>query len=138
MSDDSQLENITKPRRGRPPLPRSSVIEAPSPKPDEPAYELYEGVPKPLTRSMELKRHYRPMGEFEIVGYNQPEIKRKGQDGKDTVIQAAEFIPGVMAPSPMPGVDVQHKVWATTIIRVPVEEARTMRQNGIADATVED
>jgi hypothetical protein len=87
---------------------------------------------------MELKRHYRPHDAFEVVGYNQPEIKRKGPDGKERLIQEAAFIPGEIAPSPMPGVEVKGKIWATTVIKVPVEEARVMRQNGIADATVED
>jgi hypothetical protein len=101
-------------------------------------YELYPNVPKPTMRAMELKRHYRPMGEFEIMGYNQPQITRKGPDGKEKVIQEAAFVPDVMAPSPMPGVDVKNKVWATTVIKVPVDEARTMRANGIADASIDD
>jgi len=142
MSDETEDKTVAKPRRGRPPLPRDPAIEAAlSPKPAEPGeegFELYASVPKPTMRSMELKRHYRPHLGYELVGYNRPEIKRKGPDGKETTIQEAAFIPDVMAPSPMPGVDVQHKVWATTVIRVPVEEARIMRQNGIADATVED
>lgn len=92
----------------------------------------------PKMRAMDLKRHYRPMGEFEVLGYNRPEIKRKAPDGREIVIQTAEFIPNEMAPSPMPGVEVKGKVWATTVIKVPVDEARTMRTNGIADATVED
>lgn len=122
-----EVENKPPVRRGRPPLN----------KPD--GYQLYASVPPPTMRAMELKRHYKPMAEgFEIVGYNQPEIKRKGPDGRQFVAQEAKFIPDVMAPSPMPGVDVKGKIWATTIIRVPVEEARHMRVNGIADATVED
>lgn len=94
--------------------------------------------PKPVLRSMELKRHYHPKGEFEVVGYNQPEIKRKGPDGREVIIQPAAFIPDEVAPSPMPGVEVKNKIWASTIIKVPVDEAKVMRANGIADAAIED
>lgn len=87
---------------------------------------------------MELKRHYRPMGVFEVVGYNREEITRKGVDGRKVVIQEAAFIPDELAPAPMPGVEVNGKIWATTIIRVPVDEAKTMRANGIADAAIDD
>lgn len=94
--------------------------------------------PAPKMRAMDLKRHYRPMGTFEIVGYNRPEIKRKQPDGREIVIQEAAFIPDEIAPSPMPGVEVGGKIWATTVIKVPVDEAKTMRTNGIADAAIED
>jgi hypothetical protein len=94
--------------------------------------------PAPKMRAMELKRHYRPMGEFELVGYNQPEIKRKRPDGHEEVIQKAAFLPNEMAPSPMSGVEVKGKIWASTIIKVPVDEARVMKANGIADAAIED
>lgn len=147
MTDDAPLENITKApsvRRGRPPLNRPAPI-MPPPNPtsaedsEEPGYQLYASVPKPTMRAMELKRHYKPMSDdYQIVGYNQPEITRKGPDGRPFIVQEAAFIPGVMAPSPMPGVDVKGKIWATTVIRVPVEEARHIRVNGIGDATVED
>lgn len=149
MTDDAPLENITKAppiRRGRPPLPKpelaipaATVGEPASTYDKDDGFELYASVPKPTMRAMELKRHYKPMSDdFEIVGYNQPEIKRKGPDGRPFIAQEAAFIPDVMAPSPMPGVDVRGKIWATTIIRVSVEEARRIRANGIGDAAIED
>jgi hypothetical protein len=97
-----------------------------------------DAPPPPKLRAMELKRHYRPTGTFELVGYNRPEIKRKAPDGREIVIQDAAFIPDEMAPSPMPGVEVKGKIWATTVIKVPADEARTMRANGIADVALED
>lgn len=157
MTDDAPLENITKAppiRRGRPPLHKPDPIVGGKPldsalgedqkfgsfTPDKgEGFELYASVPKPTMRAMELKRHYKPTSDdFEIVGYNQPEIKRKGPDGRPFIVQEAAFIPDVMAPSPMPGVDVKGKIWATTIIRVSVEEARRIRANGIGDAAIED
>ncbi len=153
--DEVELENISKPRRGRPPLPRPVTGQqsapavpssaAPTVSTDEDieegakdAFSLYASVPEVKMRAMQLNRHYRPMGDYEIVGYMQPEITRKGPDGKETILQEAAFIPDVMAPSPMPGVANANKVWATTIIRVPVEEAKRMRANNIAERTVED
>jgi hypothetical protein len=38
----------------------------------------------------------------------------------------------------MPGVEVKGKIWATTVIKVPLDEAKIMRANGIADAAIED
>ena len=105
--------------------------------PAEP-FELYPEEPGVKLRAMDLKRHYRPQGRFEVVGYHQQEIKRKDPAGREIIIQKAEFIPDQMAPSPMPGVEVPGKIWATTVIRVPAEEAKAMRDAGIAERSLED
>lgn len=148
MSDEVELEEVTKPRRGRPPIASPATgAEQPVPFPPPPAepavspedgYELYASVPPAKMRVMELKRHYRPVGPYEVVGYWQPEIKRKGTDGKETIIQAKEFVANQPAPSPMPGVANANKVWAGTVIRLGVDEAKTMRANDIADVSLED
>ncbi len=146
MPDEVELEQVTKPRRGRPPLQRPADASSPSPvepippladQPEE-GFSLYAAVPAVKLRTMELKRNYRPVGDFEVVGYWQQEIKKKGPDGKEFIAQPRVFIEGEKAPSPMPGVEIPHKLWAGTVIKIDVAEAKTMRANGIADVSLED
>lgn len=88
--------------------------------------------------AMKLDRHYRPMGQYEVVGYLKKEVVKKMPSGEMKVVEPEEFIAGEMAPPPFPGVINDHKVWAQTTIRVPEAEAKTMRQNRIAERAFED
>ena len=87
---------------------------------------------KPRLVSMKLDRHYVPKGEFEIVGYHKPEVKKKTSTGDWKVVEPAEFVEGEACPPPNPGVGYPNKIWATTVIRVPEDEARNMQRLGIA------
>lgn len=139
MSMDTLTEEVTIPAPETPKQKRAyNKLMKAAGKNEPEAFELYPEVPRDKLRAMDLKRHYRPRGQFEIVGYHQPEIKRKNPAGQEIVIQKAEFIPDKMAPSPMPGVDVAGKIWASTVIRVPAEEAKAMRDAGIAERSLED
>jgi hypothetical protein len=165
MSDDTILENVTKRGPGRPskadrdamdiaaararaaaqpknalaPESDRDAIQASVSVSAEPeAFELYGAMPAGKLKAMELKRHYRPQGAFEIVGHTRPEVKKKNTAGVMEVVSPAKFIDGEMNPPPVPGVVHTHKIWAGTVIRVPVDEAKAMRVAGIAEASLED
>jgi hypothetical protein len=136
------------PRPALSPEPQRDVVAAASSPMAEPlvpfeptaagTFELYPAPPVGKLKAMELKRNYRPVGAFEIVGHTQPEIKRKNAIGVMEVVQKQSFVPGEMAPPPVPGVTFTHKIWAGTVIRVPIDEAKTMRANSIAEPSLED
>ncbi|TGR84619.1 hypothetical protein EN866_32960 [Mesorhizobium sp. M2D.F.Ca.ET.223.01.1.1] len=88
--------------------------------------------------AMKLDRHYRPAGDYEVVGYLKKEVVKKFPDGQTKVIEPEEFIAGQMAPPPFPGVINENKVWASTTIRVPEAEAKIMRLNKIAERAFDD
>ena len=87
---------------------------------------------------MELKRHYRPMGKHEIVGHLRPAKKVKNAGGEEIEVHPAEFIKGEMYPSVYGGVGFKDKIWAGTTIRVPADEAKVMRDKGIAERGFHD
>lgn len=82
---------------------------------------------------VKLLKNYRPAGAYELVGYHQPEITQKDSAGKVTVVQKAEFIEGQIAPPPYPGVGFDTKVWAETVIKLPVDEAKAVVAKKIAE-----
>ena len=88
--------------------------------------------------AMKLERHYHPRGDYEIVGYMKPEVKKKQPKGEFKVIEPEEFISGEQAPAPFPGVVSTGKVWASTTIKVPEDEAKAMKRLGIAERDFED
>lgn len=102
------------------------------------AFELYGKPPVGKLQAMELKRNYRPIGVYELVGYLRPEVKKKNAAGVLEVVVPKQFIDGEMAPPPVPGVVHANKIWAGTVIRVPADEAKVMRNAGIAEASLED
>lgn len=81
---------------------------------------------------MKLERHYRPLGDYEVVGYMKPEVTRKMPNGELKVVEKEEFVPGEQAPAPFPGVVSTGKVWARTTIKLPEAEAKHIRKLGIA------
>lgn len=90
----------------------------------------------PKLVKMQLTRNYVPRGPFTIVGYDRPEIKAKDAAGREHIVQTAAFIDGEMAPPIHPGVGFVGKVWASTVIEVPEDEARDMRRLKIAEAVI--
>lgn len=118
-----------------------TIPEAP-PTPDAPPVKM---VP------IRLHRHYRPRDGFEVVGWHRPEKSIKRPDGQMMVVEKAEFVTEVdedegsetygkikPAPSPLPGAGTGGKIWASTVIRVPVAEAKTMQKAGIGAVEIED
>lgn len=106
---------------------------------------------KPKTVPVKLKRNYRPRGEYEVVGFEKEEIVGKNAAGQTIVIEKGGFIkededdeanPNFgkrrPAPPPLQGVGSGQKVWAGTVIKVPVDEAKTMRKAGIAEIEIDD
>lgn len=89
-------------------------------------------------RAMKLLRNYCPADKYEIVGWHRPERKTKDSAGRETVVQTAAFIEGEMAPPPAPGVGYKNKLWAGTVVRVPLDEAKRTQVLGIAERDLED
>lgn len=85
---------------------------------------------------MQLVRNYVPRGPFTVIGYDRPEIKAKDAAGREHIVQTAAFIDGEMCPPLHPGVGFVGKVWASTVIEVPEDEARDMRRLKIAEAVI--
>lgn len=92
-------------------------------------------TPQPSEKMFPVKllKNYRPAGVFEVVGYHQPEIKQKDSAGRVVIVQRAEFIEGAIAPPPFPGVGFETKIWAETVIKLPVDEAKTVVAKKIAE-----
>lgn len=79
-----------------------------------------------------LLKNYRPAGEYEVVGYQRPEIKQKDSAGRVSVVQESAFMEGEMSPPPYPGVGFETKIWAETVIKLPMEEAKRLVSKNLA------
>lgn len=88
------------------------------------------------TVKMELKRHYVPRKLVSIVGYERPARFVKNAAGETKEVEPAKFIEGEMFPPIFAGVGYDNKIWAKTVIEVPEDEAKVMRQKGIAEAYI--
>lgn len=106
---------------------------------------------KPKMVPIKLSRHYRPKGDYEVMGYDQPEKKVRRPDGVMMVVQQAEFVAELEddessqnfgkirpAPAPLPGTGTGGKIWAGTTLRLPVEEAKYVRRHGIGVPEIDD
>jgi len=80
-----------------------------------------------------LNKNYAPRGEFEIVGYFKPEVKKKAADGKWFVVEQGGFVKGEMKPAQSPGVGFNGKIWAGTHIMLPIDEAKFVVGQKIAE-----
>jgi hypothetical protein len=81
---------------------------------------------------VKLLKNYRPAGKHEVVGYHRPEKTQKDTTGKMVIVQEAAFIEGEMAPPPYPGVGFLTKVWADTVLKLPMEEAKRLVSKNLA------
>ena len=88
--------------------------------------------------AMKLDRHYRPHGEYEVVGYLKKAVTKKFPDGQIKVVEPEEFIPGEKCPPPFPGVINESKIWAGTTIKLPEVEAKHIARLGIASRDFDD
>lgn len=111
------------------------------------------GAPKPTMRSMKLLKNYQPAEiidptdplkkrmlppTYEIVGWHRPEKKAKDSHGVETIVQTAEFINGEAAPPPYPGVGFPNKLWAGTVVKLPLEEAKRLQSLRLAERDIDD
>lgn len=71
-----------------------------------------------------LLKNYMPIGEHEIVGHHRPAVVQKNAAGQMVVIEPAAFVEGVMTEPEFAGAGCKGKVWANTVIRLPIEEAK--------------
>ena len=107
----------------------------------QPTAAVEAAIPAPESvkmLAMKLERHYRPTGDYEVVGYMKPEVKKKQPNGDFKVVEPEEFIAGMQAPAPFPGVVSTGKVWASTTIKLPEAEAKNIMRLGIAARDFED
>jgi hypothetical protein len=89
--------------------------------------------------AMKLLRHYRPAkANFEIVGYTKAAVSKKMPNGEMKVVEPEEYITGEQCPPPFAGVVSTGKIWASTTIKVPEDEGKTMKRLGIAERDFED
>ena len=86
---------------------------------------------------VKLVRNYRPMGTYEVVGWDKPAIEVKDPAGILRTIEEAKFVEGEAAPPPYSGVGSGERVWSGTTIRVPAEEAKAMKKAGIGEIEVD-
>lgn len=93
-------------------------------------------APTTKTVKMELKRHYVPHKLISIVGYERPARFTKNAAGEMKEVEPAAFIEGEVFPPIFAGVGYENKIWAKTVIEVPEDEAKVMRQKGIAEAYI--
>jgi hypothetical protein len=80
-----------------------------------------------------LNKHYVPRGDYQILGYQQPEVTRKDAAGKMIVVEPAKFIEGEMTPPVHPGTGFPNKIWAGTHIKLPIDEAKALVARKVAD-----
>lgn len=80
-----------------------------------------------------LNKNYAPKGDYEIIGYWKPEVKKKAAAGGWIIEEPEKFIKGEMKPHPNPGVGFPNKIWAGTHIKLPVDEAKNLVAKKIAD-----
>lgn len=122
--------------------------------PAPPAFNLdtngADAPPPPKMIAVELKRNYRPMSDlYEIVGYNQTEIKVKSAAGIPVVVRPAAFIsepdqvtgkmkgmpPAAAGSGPEAGLN---KILAGTVVRLPKDEAKRVVELEIGTRSLED
>ena len=100
--------------------------------------EVYGDLAPVKMVAMKLERHYRPAGAHEVVGYTKPAVTKKMPNGEMKIVEPEEYIVGEQCPPPFAGVISTGKIWASTTIKVPEDEAKTMKRLGIAERDFDD
>lgn len=104
-----------------------------------PAPPAVEALPQKMIPVL-LERHYRPLTEqFEIVGHWKPAVQVKNAAGKLVEIEPRTFVKGEKMPPPLAGVGaVSPKLWAGCVVKLPVEEAKRAKREGIGTIEIDD
>lgn len=104
--------------------PKDEIMSSETAAPVQPSEKLFP---------VKLLKNYRPASEkFEIVGYHRPERKEKDTAGRMITIEEAAFIEGESAPPPFPGVGFDTKIWAETVVKLPMDEAKRLVSKNLA------
>jgi hypothetical protein len=100
---------------------------------------------KPKLTPVRLLRNYRPMGQFEVVGYHKEAVIRKRSDGKMVTIEEGGFFKetdddGDIMPAPpsMVGTGFADKLNVGTVVRLPRDEAKRARDEKIGEYELDD
>lgn len=95
---------------------------------------------KPKMVPVLLDRNYSPMtDQYEIVGHWKPAVQVKNAAGKLVEIEPRTFVKDIPMPSPLAGVgSVSRKLWAGCVVRLPVDEAKRARKEGIGSIEIDD
>lgn len=80
-----------------------------------------------------LLKNYVPTGEYVVVGYHKPALVQKAASGQMVVVEPAAFMHGAVKEPPYPGAGSAGKIWADTVIRLPLEEAKRVIGMKIAE-----
>lgn len=81
-----------------------------------------------------LLKNYAPRTKnFEILGHTKPARMTKGAAGEWLEVEPKRWIADEQNPPPVPGVEVPGKIWAGTIIRLPVDEAKGVIEKKIGE-----
>lgn len=99
---------------------------------DEPMTTETAEKPSEKLFPVKLLKNYRPAGTYEVVGYHRPERAAKDAAGRVVILEEAGFIEGEMAPPPFPGVGFDNKIWADTVLKLPIEEAKRLVGKNLA------
>jgi hypothetical protein len=139
--------------------PAAVVMAAPIPAPEpEPAPEPVKMVPvkllrndrpwacddetttskHPLTGAPVVTVRSKPFPPENIVGYTRPAKLRKNSAGQMVEVESALFVKGEQMPAKTPGTGFANKIWAGTVIRLPIEEAKAVRKAGIGEYELDD
>ena len=103
-----------------------------------PATQAAIDANKPRMVTVKLLRNYRPIGEYEVVGYEREAILKKNAAGMMETVQEAAFIDDELPPPAQSGTGFPDKLWAGAVIRLPVDEAKSTRKAGIAEYELND
>lgn len=107
--------------------------------------------PAPRMVTVKLLKNYRPAElpdpankgkflppNFEIVGYTREAILKKNAAGMMETVRPEEFIEGELPPAAQVGTGFPTKLWAGAVVKLPADEAKSMRKAGIAEYEVID
>lgn len=118
-------------------IPNKKLIEPAVSELSSPVIET-EIKPEEWLATVKLLRHYRPVSRFEIIGHHTKAVMRKNAAGELYEAEPSVFVSGQKAPPPFPGVGFDSKIWAGTLIRLPMDEAKQICRSGIAEREFED
>lgn len=72
--------------------------------------------------AVRLLKHHRPAGWYRVLGY---------------INDQEEFVRGPMAPPPVPGAGMDHKIWAGTVIELSPADAKKLVENVVVTMVVD-
>ena len=93
-------------------------------------------APISSTVKMLLHKNYVPRNLVRIIGYQREARSLKDAAGRPIIVEPAQFIEGEMKPHQYPGVGYDSKIWAGTVIEVPEDEGRDIRQKRIGEVYI--